>query len=507
MNNKKFLSIFAIMIAVVFLLNSSIYADSFPVKTTAVEKGQISISEKITAKFTPYKTVQIPVQTSGVVDELNVDVGDLVEKDEVLLKLNQDKLTAQLKQAEANLKAAQAKLEELQNGATEEEIAKAEASYEQAQASLESAQINYKYAQTTLNDKRSIKQALNDAKTKQETAAKQLDAAKETYNQAQNDLEKAQNDFERIKSLYEEEATTREQYDNYKTALENARSRLASAKSNLESVKISYQGAEINYQIAQENYQSPTQLNQQLESAQNQIAIAQANVNLAKASLDDLKNGTRLEEIAAAKANVLQLEAAVRLSKLNLEDTVVQSPLAGSVAEVNPEVGEMVNDGSTVVTVIETNKLYAEAFVTADLIKDLHKGDQVKVKAKVFSEFSDGIIERVAPTVDQQKQTYLVKVRVDNQENQLMSGMFADVYFTSSSEKETIVVPLDAVLDVDSNPHVFKVINHKAVRVNVKTGIINGDKIEILKGLTEKDQIIVSGQNNVVDGDRVEVVE
>lgn len=505
-NIKKNSVIIALIVSIVTLSSVFVCASDVPVKTSKVKKGEIGITERITAKLAPYKTVNLPVESSGIVKELNVDMGDGVKKGEVLLKLKQDKLSAQLKQAKASLKSARANLKQLKNGATEEQIAKAEASYEQAKASLESAKINYKYTKIILENKRSLKQSLNNAETQVETTAKQLETAKESYNQAQNNLEKAKNDYQRIKSLYNEDAATKEQYDNAKTILENARSSLNSARSNLQRLQISYQGAKKNYELVKDNYQSPTELEQQLASSRNQIDISKANLKLSKTELEDIRNGTRLEKIEAAEGSVQQAEASVQISKLKLEDTVLYSPLNGIVSSVDIEKGEMVNAGSPLITVIQTKKLYVEAYVTASIVRMIHKGDKIKVKPEAISEFWTGTIERISPTIDTQKQAYLVKVRLSDSENELKPGMFADVYFKTAGKRNTVVVPLDAVLGIDNNPHVYKVVNNQAVRVNIKTGIVNKTKIEVLKGLSVDDEIIVSGQNNVVDGDTVEVV-
>ncbi len=506
MNNKGKI-IFVITVMILFSISIiGFAADKVPVKTARVKKSEINLTERITGRFAPYKVVAIPAETSGIVTELNVEMGDYVNKDDILLKLEQDKLKVELQEAEASLKSAKANLEQLQNGATEEQISQAQASYEQARASLQKARDNLKYTKTIVTDKRNLKQALNNAETQLETAKKQLETTNESYNQARINLEKAKNDYQRLQSLYNDQAATKEQYDNAKTALENAKSNLNAAAVNREKARVNLQGARKNYNITLENYQKPTELEQQLQTARSQVEIAKANLQVARSNLEDLKNGTRPEKIEVGEASVQQAESALKLKKLELEDKVLHSPLSGVVSSVNIEEGEMVNKGVSVINIIKTKNLYAEAYVTANLVTHIQKEEKVKIKPKVFPEFTEGVIEKISPEMDSQKQAYLVKVRVKNEQEQFKPGMFVDVYFITAEAKNTITVPLKAVLDIDTNPHVYKVVNNRAVRVNIKPGIVNKTRIEVLRGLSENDEIIISGQNSIVDGDMVEVV-
>ena len=586
MNKKIVIAIISFVFLFITVI-SPVNAEKITVKVDEVKTGSIKETRVVNGKIEPSKTVRVAAKISGQVSQLNVNMGDYVEKGEILVVFDEDEIKAQVEQAEAALEAAEANLDRLMKGADKEDIKASMAGVKQAEASLEMAQAqhamlkegatkeelqqarssyqqsvaSYNGAKESLEvikeiyeERTSLKQQLTSAEMQFKSSRKQWESAKNRYEQskinlkqAENNLEQTEKEYNRMKKLYEQNVVTEKQfemiesqYKNTKLTVDNARSAVESAKIAMEQAEISYNGAKESHQLSEENYNDPTQLKQQLESARTQLEVAKANKEIAKANLDKVKKGARVEEvqrslasvkqaeaalerakanhaklkegagaeeIRSSKAQVKQAEVSLRLAQMRLEDTLIESPITGYIAAVNIEEGEMINPGSPLLNVVSLNPVYVNTGVSSQVVKNIESGDRVKVDILAYRDKQKkGTIEMISPVISPQTQSFPVKVKVTNQNNMIKGGMFADIHFTLAQQDNALIVPVNAVVDIDGDPYLYVVKNGKAVRKEVELGLINNERVEVLDGLKLNEIIVVQGQNSLQDGDNVEVV-
>ena len=496
-----------ILILILSFLSFNVSAQA-PVETTTPERTSISIRERITGNFSALKKVNIPAELGGIVDLINVEVGERVEKDQELLVLNQDNLNIQLKQAEASLEAARANYQQLKNGATQEELNRAQASYEQAQASLEGARSNLELMEEIFNDKISLKQQLTSAESQLANAEQQLASARESYNQAEINFNQAEREYERMQYLFEEKVITEKQFEGAESQYKNAKSALNTAQIGLEQAKIGLNTAQQSYELTEQTFNNPTQLKQQLENARSQVKSAEAGLSVAEANLEQTKKGATQEQLNASLAQVKQAEAGLEQANLRLENSIIKSPIKGVISAVRTEEGEIVSPGQPVITVIDVDQLYLEVAVTAATMSRLKEGDQVRIIPEAIKdEELTAEIATISPEAEQASKNFPVKMLVENSENNIRPGMFGDAVFSVQSAENTLVLPISAIVDFDSrSPHVYTVEDNKAVRKDVKIGIVSDNLVEVVSGLEENDQVITRGQNRLNDGEEVEVI-
>lgn len=496
-----------ILLLILSLLSFNVLAQS-PVEVTTPERRSISLKDRITGNFSAFKKVNIPTELGGIVDQIKISLGESVSKDQELLKLNQDKLNIQLKQAEAALEAARANYQQLKNGASQEEINRAQASYEQAQAALEGAKSNLKLMEETYNDKISLKQQLTSAESQLANAEQQLASARERYNQAEINFEQAEKEYERMQYLFEEKVITEKQFEGAESQYKNAKSALNTAQIGLEQAKIGLNTAQQSYDLTEQTYNNPTQLKQQLENAKSQLKSAEAGLAVAEANLEQVKKGATQEQLNASLAQVKQAEAGLEQAKLSLRNSIVKSPIKGVVSAVRTEEGEIISPGQPIITVIDIDQLYLEVSVTAATMSSLKVGDQVQIIPEAIKdeEFT-AKIDTISPEADPASKNFPVKILVDNPAHKIKPGMFADVIFSVKSVENTLVLPISAVVGFDSpEPHIYTVENNQAVKKAVQLGIISDNLVEITAGVEEGDQVILKGQNRLNDGEEVEVI-
>ena len=115
-----------------------------------------------------------------------------------------------------------------------------------------------------------------------------------------------------------------------------------------------------------------------------------------------------------------------------------------------------------------------------------------------------GKVTRLDAAADPISRTFTVEIRVPNPGEKLRPGQIARATVLLSGKKDMgLYVPLDSVMNLGSDPHVFIVREDTALRRNVKTGQISGVQIDILEGLRPGENVVITGQEYIKDGQTV----
>jgi len=116
-----------------------------------------------------------------------------------------------------------------------------------------------------------------------------------------------------------------------------------------------------------------------------------------------------------------------------------------------------------------------------------------------------GTVDFVAYKADPGTKTFLVRVLIDNPEHRIRPGMIVRVAFLRRVIADALVAPLFALVDKGGERILFVEKDGIAHARTVSLGIIEGDRIQITKGLNAGDHLIVTGQTEVEEGMRVQV--
>jgi HlyD family secretion protein len=165
----------------------------------------------------PRHRIDIASKLSGRVEEVLFEKGDLVKAGQVLARIDDREIRAQLAQARANRQAAQARLDEAVAGSRPQELQRAQATLEQAEANLRTAKLNLDRARQLNQTGVWAKQALDDAQNNYDVAAAQAKVARENYELTRIGPRQEQIELSRAQ-VAEADATIRW----FETQLENA---------------------------------------------------------------------------------------------------------------------------------------------------------------------------------------------------------------------------------------------------------------------------------------------
>ena len=194
------------------------------------------------------------------------------------------------------------------------------------------------------------------------------------------------------------------------------------------------------------------------------------------------------------------------------ENTFVKAQFAGVISAKNFEDGEMYT-GAPILTLTQINRLKAIINIPETYFPKVKQGMKVEVESDIYpGEVFPATIEIVYPTVDPQSHTFQAKLNIPNNSEKIRPGMYVRTRL-AVGEVDAIVVPYQSVLKLTGSNDRYVFVNDggTARRVAVTLGQRFVDRIEVLpieeSAIKAGDQLVVTGQARLVDGDKLEIVE
>lgn len=187
----------------------------------------------------------------------------------------------------------------------------------------------------------------------------------------------------------------------------------------------------------------------------------------------------------------------------------VKAPIKGTVIRYYVDIGDSVipqepMPQEPVLNIAYMDKVKIVVNVGEKDISKLRKGEKVRVSVDAYPEESFlGRVVRVAPAVDPRSRKVKVELEIENKDHRLKPGMFADVEIIYNEHKNVLVVPRIAVLEKEGRKILFTVEDDRAKLREVKTGVSDEEKIEIVEGLTERESVVIEGNYGLTDGAKV----
>lgn len=214
------------------------------------------------------------------------------------------------------------------------------------------------------------------------------------------------------------------------------------------------------------------------------------------------------QDLIAATSRRDAVRAQVEEMRLRLERAVVRAPIAGVAIDQPVDAGEVIGPGTRVTTLHQVDRLELEAEVPDTEIAWLEPGRPAEVVVDAYpGRTFEARLHFVAPAADPVTRSFLVELELPNQDGLLRPGMVARAMLVRRTIPSGIVVPLDAIMTREDGDVTFVVEDGVARVRRVVTGAIEGDEALIASGLEEGEQLVVTGQRELVEGHPVQVEE
>jgi len=213
------------------------------------------------------------------------------------------------------------------------------------------------------------------------------------------------------------------------------------------------------------------------------------------------------------RAQVQQMDVALAQAVTNLAYASIRAPFAGYIAERNLDPGAYVSGTTASTSTMSRGILSVHDVETVrTLIEVVEKdvplvkvGQRADVRAEAYpNEVFEGTVTRIVQALNRATRTMTVEVDLPNKDHRLKGGMFARVEVLVGKHPQAIQIPLDAVSRLEESQYVYVVKDGKAHQVPVELGARAENRVEVVKGLTGDEQVIVSGKDLVSEGAAVQ---
>lgn len=242
--------------------------------------------------------------------------------------------------------------------------------------------------------------------------------------------------------------------------------------------------------------------------AEAKARLAQAKQNLERYEQALKSGGVTQKQVDDAR---LQLETAqaqsVQMNK-NLSNAQVKAPVNGIINARFVEIGTYLAAGNKIVEIVDDAKLKLTVNINEYQVIQLRNGDKVEVTASVYPEVAyQGVITFIAAKSDASL-NYPVEIEIKNIAGKaLKAGMYGTAHFKPEHKTTSLMIPRSSFQGGINSNLVFLNENGKAKLQKVVAGRAYGDQVEIRSGLKDGDEVIVTGQINLVDGKDITVVK
>jgi len=361
--------------------------------------------------------VNVVTEIGGRIASLTADEGDTVTVGQSIVTLDEAALVSQVKQAQAAVSVAEANLAQVKAGSRVEAIEAAAAAVQQAEAEQAGAAL-------TLSNTLKIRdnpQQLNA----------QLDAARSSVKLAEQAVSIAQ-------TKLAEARYWRDFYDNDTGKRETLDKQIGIAQKNLEIAQAQVKGAKAQLAALQAMRSNPVGLQAQVNQATHAYSLTVASAAVAAANFADVKAGATPEDIAVAEAKVRQALAQLQLAQAYQSRAQIAAPLTGMVVQRSAHVGETVQPGASLLSIVNLDTLEMIIYVPQAQLPRVQIGTPVKVYVDAYpNEVFTGEVASIAPQAqfsprdtqtkdDRTNIVFAVKVRLPNADGRLKAGMTAD---------------------------------------------------------------------------------
>ncbi|HUQ09185.1 MAG TPA: efflux RND transporter periplasmic adaptor subunit [Steroidobacteraceae bacterium] len=252
----------------------------------------------------------------------------------------------------------------------------------------------------------------------------------------------------------------------------------------------------------------------QLDDAQTRADVAAAQAAVTESESQYNRSRELLNTQVLSKSQFEQLEATLKSNRAKLqaaqarlEDTVIRAPFSGRVGLRRVSVGTLISPGDVITTLDDTSVIKLDFSVPETYVSTLREGLSVRATAPAYPGRSFvGKVASIDSRVDMNTRSVVVRALLANEDGALKPGMFLNVAL-SKDERETLVIPEEALTPEAEKQFVFVVADGKAARREVRIGGRSPGNVEIVTGLDAGERVIVEGTQKVRDGAPVNAVD
>jgi membrane fusion protein, multidrug efflux system len=240
-------------------------------------------------------------------------------------------------------------------------------------------------------------------------------------------------------------------------------------------------------------------------SHQGIVSPSQLDTAVAAYRVAENRYQTALEDAKQRQAMVLQRRAEMEIAAQELEDTAILAPFDGAIQERKANLGEYLNVGDPILTLVLMNPLRLRLEVPERDAAKIQLGQAVRATVTGDNRVHQAVLTRISPSLTTQNRMLVIEADVPN-DGSLHPGTFARARIITDRAQGALILPGAAIRTFAGVEKVFVVEKGLAVEKEVTVGAKESDWVEITSGLKEGERVILD-PGNLRGGERVEALE
>lgn len=218
---------------------------------------------------------------------------------------------------------------------------------------------------------------------------------------------------------------------------------IAKAKAKLSQVKANLDKTNKDFKRAQKLLKSNSISTQSYDNTKAMALNLKAQYDYAKSSLDMLQNGYEKEDILSAKATLESLKAQKNILQINLDDTVLYSPVDGTIITKVYEEGSIVNASQTIVEIAKSDEYWVRSYISEKYLGIIKAGMKANVSTDSNKSYK-GVVSFISPLAEFTPKTvqtedlrtdlvYRIRIVLKNVDSDLKQGMPVTIRFPEAN--------------------------------------------------------------------------
>jgi RND family efflux transporter MFP subunit len=250
-------------------------------------------------------------------------------------------------------------------------------------------------------------------------------------------------------------------------------------------------------------------IRQSLDELQTQHVFATNLYNKQK-NLWDKKIGSEVQYLTA-KNNKESLDKKMITLKEQLDMSRIIAPISGSIEEVGVKVGQIATPAPNMPAfrMVNFSKVKVTAEVAEAYSPKIHKGDKVIINFPDYNEEIETVISFSSKFINPVNRTFTIESRLNPGKMEFRANMIALIKINDYKKSNAVVIPVNIIQKDGSGDFVYVVADKMNLKIakkcNIKSGQNYNGNVEVLEGLKAGDKIIVTGYQNLEDGEAIKL--
>ena len=261
------------------------------------------------------------------------------------------------------------------------------------------------------------------------------------------------------------------------------------------------------YQSRQQLFEQGALPRKELDQSRVDITQARNQAAIAKQHLDKLMAIGKEQELRAAAGQRDSAKGKYMGAQAQLGYSEIHSPINGVVTDRPLYPGEMAAAGTPLITVMDISSVIAKAHIPQDEAAALKVGDKGTMTVPGIEKPIDGKVTVVSPALDPNSTTIEVWFEAKNPKRELKPGTSVHLTVTAQTINDALVVPATSILTGPDGATTVMLAGTDGLahQKTVRLGVRNGEDVQIVDGVTEKDKVVTAGAYGLPDKTKIKI--